>query len=182
MNNPNMSLPSLPAWQARSFWAVILTAILTVCSAFDIDLLGRLGTTENGVLDAIDTLMPIATAIWAWLERRAPNHRLSFPGGAMGALPLAVAMEILVFGALAQNQALASARCADRAGLLAVLADQFDESPVGMGLAEGAVVELLLSEGRTWTVLVTRPDGTSCILAGGTDWDAAEIAPDGDPA
>lgn len=70
------TLPVLPFWQARSFWAMSLTVILTLCNAAGVDLLGRLGTDEAGVLSAIDMTLPVATAFWAWLERRAPRYQL----------------------------------------------------------------------------------------------------------
>jgi hypothetical protein len=69
-------LPVMPFWMARSFWATLLTGLLTIAAAFDIDVLARFGGSEEGALAVIDHLLPVATAIWAWFERRAPNYRL----------------------------------------------------------------------------------------------------------
>jgi len=78
MTNTHMGdlLPTLPFWQARSFWATLLTAVLTVANALGIDVLARLGTDEAGILAAIDAVLPVLTAFWAWMERRAPNYKL----------------------------------------------------------------------------------------------------------
>lgn len=70
-------LPPLPFWLARSFWATLLTGILTICAAFNVDLLARFGTDPDGALAVIDALLPMATAVWAWLERRNPAFRLA---------------------------------------------------------------------------------------------------------
>ena len=88
----NLSLPTLPVWQARSFWVQLLLALTVMLNAQGIDLMGALGTlglgtTPEAVIDtgtravnAVQQLLPILFGIWAWLERRAPNFRLTFWG------------------------------------------------------------------------------------------------------
>jgi hypothetical protein len=68
----------------------------------------------------------------------------------------------------------ASARCGPRTELLNELSKQYREAPVAVGLVNsGALVEVLTSEsGTTWTILVSRPDGTSCLVAAGKEWQA----------
>lgn len=44
--------------------------------------------------------------------------------------------------------------------------------------------ELLTTrDGKTWTMLMTRPDGTACVIAAGEAWDEipAQMAASGDP-
>lgn len=56
-----------------------------------------------------------------------------------------------------------------------ILADQFKEAPIGMGLALGGtvVIELFAThDGRTFTVLLISRDGVACVLAEGSDWSA----------
>lgn len=62
--------------------------------------------------------------------------------------------------------------CAKRADILAYLEANFVEVPVAIGLsASGALVEILASDGgRTWTLLFTLPNGMSCLIAAGDDW------------
>lgn len=63
--------------------------------------------------------------------------------------------------------------CSTRANVLNHLSDNYAEAPVALGLAEnGGVIELLTSgQGNTWTIIITMPDGTSCMLAAGEDWE-----------
>ncbi len=67
----------------------------------------------------------------------------------------------------------AAPRCGQRQSLGETLATARGERPVSLGLDRtGQVVELFASEGgRTWTLLVTRPDGASCIIARGRYWE-----------
>ena len=53
------------------------------------------------------------------------------------------------------------------------LANKYSEAPVAVGMAEnGGVIEVLTStEGGTWTIIITMPDGTSCMVAAGEDWE-----------
>ena len=66
--------------------------------------------------------------------------------------------------------------CIDRVTALAHLAKEYGETPAAMGLSSnGAVVEVLASPGgKTWTVIVTFPDGRSCPVADGTGWETVK--------
>jgi hypothetical protein len=46
------------------------------------------------------------------------------------------------------------------------------EMPIGLGVTDaGTVIELWKSSnGSTWTLLLTMPNGTSCIVSAGKDW------------
>lgn len=63
--------------------------------------------------------------------------------------------------------------CAPREALLTSLSREYSEAPQAVGLANnGSVVELLSTrDGKTWTLLMTQPDGTSCVIAAGEAWD-----------
>lgn len=62
----------------------------------------------------------------------------------------------------------------------AELADKYGEARVAAGLSgRGAILELWASEAGTWTALVTRPDGLSCIVDAGQ---GIAMFPQGDPA
>jgi hypothetical protein len=62
--------------------------------------------------------------------------------------------------------------CGKRDKLLGTLAQSYQEKPAAIGLSQdGSLVELLTSaDGATWTILVTLPNGTSCIATAGQDW------------
>lgn len=81
----NLSLPPLPFWHARSFYAQLLLAASVFLNMLGIDLMAFLGaigfgTTPDEVIargvGVGQALAPIAFGLWAWFERRAPNYRL----------------------------------------------------------------------------------------------------------
>ena len=72
------------------------------------------------------------------------------------------------FPAFAQG----GAQCGPREGGLRSLAEKYGEELVGAGLVEqGFLFELLVSQnGETWTLLMSFPDGISCVAAHGENW------------
>lgn len=66
--------------------------------------------------------------------------------------------------------------CGDREEIIERLSGKFSEAPVAMGLSNtGGVIEVLSSaEGGTWSIIVTDPNGLSCLLAAGEYWEAAQ--------
>ncbi len=102
---------------------------------------------------------------------------LAFALLAVGALPLGSEP------AAAQG---APAICTARDGLLNQLERKYGEVPVAVGVtgvvAGGALVELLTTkDGLTWTIILTSPQGLSCLIASGEGW--RPLAPvSGDPA
>ena len=67
--------------------------------------------------------------------------------------------------------------CAARAEFLASLASRFSEFPSAMALTKnGWLLEVhSTGDGKTWTMTVTHPSGTTCGLVSGTAWET--IAP-----
>lgn len=67
--------------------------------------------------------------------------------------------------------------CGPRDKLIERLESQYGETQRAVGLkGTKALFEIWASEKGTWTVLMTRPDGTTCPLAEGTDWRDIEAA------
>ncbi|MBK18414.1 MAG: hypothetical protein CMM52_06210 [Rhodospirillaceae bacterium] len=64
--------------------------------------------------------------------------------------------------------------CTDRTQVIAQLSQQYSEAPVAMGVANnGGVLEILSSSaGKSWTIILTMPNGVSCMLAAGENWEA----------
>ena len=62
--------------------------------------------------------------------------------------------------------------CTERAALVAHLCRAYAETTIGRGIAgNGGVVELLSSpDGESWTLIITMPNGLSCLLASGENW------------
>ena len=58
--------------------------------------------------------------------------------------------------------------CDGRSEILNLLADKFQESLVEVYPGDGALLELFKRpDGATWTLLVTRESGVSCVLSFG---------------
>jgi hypothetical protein len=96
---------------------------------------------------------------------------------------LAFAALLLASPAFAQQPP--QQRCAARAEITAMLANQFLEVPLTRGFdpAAGVMVEMWGNPvSGTWTLLVTRPDQSVCILGDGemlevTEYEEPIIAP-----
>lgn len=73
--------------------------------------------------------------------------------------------------------------CKTRDEVASILALQHGELPVSGGIhGDDAVLELFVSEGsKTWSIIITQPDGTACLVAAGTDWMDESILPAGVP-
>lgn len=55
-----------------------------------------------------------------------------------------------------------------------MLQRKFAEQPSALGLqADGRLVEVFVADdGASWTIVLTRPDGRSCIVAVGHHWES----------
>ncbi len=61
--------------------------------------------------------------------------------------------------------------CGDHRQITNRLMADYSETRVGAGLdGFGSVVELFASEQGSWTILVTFPDGRTCLMAAGEAW------------
>lgn len=87
-----------------------------------------------------------------------------------GAAGLALGLMLAAAGVEAREPPV----CADRDALAERLAARFAERPVAGGLdAAGRLVEVFArADGTSWTMLATRPDGGSCVVATGRFWQA----------
>ncbi len=91
-------------------------------------------------------------------------------------LAAGLALILLTFGALSFAPGPAAAQgvpsaCAKRDALLSQLANRYGEVPVAIGVADGRLVELLTAkDGDTWTIILTNPQGVSCLIASGDGW------------
>ncbi len=77
--------------------------------------------------------------------------------------------------AWAQNQTPAPPQqCDQRARVLGHLAQKYNETPVAIGVTtSGGMVEVLTTgDGGTWTIILSNPNGTSCLVAAGEGWRA----------
>ena len=63
--------------------------------------------------------------------------------------------------------------CGQRSTVLDYLSSKYSEKPIAMGLAaNGGLIEVLSSiEGSTFTIIVTMPEGETCMVAAGEGWE-----------
>ena len=89
---------------------------------------------------------------------------------------ISIGLSVLVFAAMTVSfqvtEANAQAVCFERGALIKHLDGKFDEAPVAAGLAaNGSVLEVFTSpDGVTWTIVLTQPNGATCVMASGESW------------
>lgn len=92
----------------------------------------------------------------------------------LGLATIAVALAVLL---LAVSQAGAQGKCYPRPQAIAALTEQYSESRRSIGLAsQGRVMELWASEGGSWTITVTMPNGMTCLVASGQAFEQLDEA------
>ncbi len=74
--------------------------------------------------------------------------------------------------AFAASTAMAQPKCDSRDTVIKHLANKYKENPVAIGVTNsGGLVEVLTTaSGTTWTIIVTTPQGMSCLVAAGEGW------------
>ena len=91
---------------------------------------------------------------------------------------ISVIIQLMIFSAIGATAGM----CGTRDAFVKALANKYHEAPIGAGMVmqiEGktTVVELFKSKnGETWSLLVTSPDGKTCIIAVGQNW--ADVKPE----
>ena len=96
----------------------------------------------------------------------------SFSLALTGAVALAAAT-------LAGTHTAEAAMCGSRAAVTKLLSDRYREAPIGIGVvADSGVMEVdVADETATWTIVVTTPQGQTCIIAAGQNYEGmAHIA------
>ena len=90
-----------------------------------------------------------------------------------------IILGILLVASSSTNAA-AENSCGERKSYLAQLSEKFAESHAAIGTtADGGILEIFASDQGTWTILVSFPNGQSCFVAAGRDWEAlAKISND----
>jgi hypothetical protein len=72
--------------------------------------------------------------------------------------------------------------CDARKAILSEMKGSYSENPSAIGLASnGTVVEVLSSKDGTWTIIMTSPNGMSCLLAAGKFWQKVAAKAEGLP-
>lgn len=83
------------------------------------------------------------------------------------------AIALSIFATLASVVSVsAMPHCGDRDTVVSALGDLYGEHHVASGLQSSTgLLEIWSSgDGGSWTILLTRPDGVTCVMASGTYW------------
>ncbi len=69
-----------------------------------------------------------------------------------------------------------------RGDMVRELADKYREVPVAVGVTNaGGLVEVLTTaDGGTWSIVITTPQGMSCLVAAGEGWKTAKQPAEGE--
>ena len=80
---------------------------------------------------------------------------------------LILVLLVSLFPTMAQAQ---SSVCISYVELAEKLTANYGEKVIGRNVTPKAMIERYVSEKGTWSYVLTRPNGKSCILAAGKDW------------
>lgn len=97
-----------------------------------------------------------------------------------------VTVVVVALGALLMwlaTPARAMGMCGLRADFVAALNGKYSETRKAVALAgQTSLVEVFNSKAGTWTILVTTPDGMTCIIAAGKGWEDLPVEIEGSPS
>ena len=94
-----------------------------------------------------------------------------------------IAVSLLLYEIFDIPSASAEPACGDRTVILKELAKLYSERPQAMGLsADGKVIEVLISSTGSWSILVNHPNGLTCLVALGENWERLPVVATGPSA
>jgi hypothetical protein len=91
---------------------------------------------------------------------------------------VATSSVVVILGAVAMSHPAAADQaptaCGPHPDVIKALGDRFHETQSATALTSaGTLLEVLTAnDGSTWTIIVSRPDGLSCVVAAGQNWQA----------
>jgi hypothetical protein len=65
--------------------------------------------------------------------------------------------------------------CIARTEMVKMLEEKYKEQMIGRGIAGRSMVEVFVSEEGSFTVFYTSPNGVSCFIGAGRDWQTEVI-------
>jgi hypothetical protein len=95
---------------------------------------------------------------------------------------LAILVMLVGFLIVGASQLIAqTTRCASIEEVTAFLATQYQEELIARGTGPDGqdLLTFVHPDGKTWTIVVTGPDGRACMVASGVGWTTLERTPAG---
>jgi hypothetical protein len=99
------------------------------------------------------------------MRKAVSSRAFLFTSPAIAAASLA-SVAFVATPAMAQQTML----CGLRDDMGRMLDQRFGEQPQAAGVVGDRIVELLVSQTGSWTILITGTDGRACVVTGGEDW------------
>lgn len=100
------------------------------------------------------------------LDNRGSVWGAVIRGFAIGVLMLA--LWFLIWPAEAQVQM----QCGPHKRMTEILANKYKETPKANGtVSRKRLMQAFVSDGGSWTIVITTADGNSCIIAAGQNWE-----------
>ena len=82
----------------------------------------------------------------------------------------------LALGTLTAFPALAQQQCGPRDDVVKLLHTKYLESQRALGLIDDrSMMEVFISARGSWTMVVTKPGGLTCVIGTGRDWNARPV-------
>ncbi len=70
-----------------------------------------------------------------------------------------------------------AAVCSERKKFTSFLSKKYKEMPKAVGLVSNTgMMEVYVSKQGTWSILMTTPNGISCLIAAGDHWEGLKLA------
>ena len=137
---------------------------------------GLRGTQAQGTRTGVFSSHPLWPPEWDVVPGKVTAMKRAF-------VP-ALVLSALAGIALPATPATAQMVCGKRTDMVRQLDEKYGETRRSLGLAEGrGVVELFASEETgSWTILLTSPQGTACMMAAGEAFQIEQVMAEGNPA
>jgi len=92
------------------------------------------------------------------------------------AVPVLSSLLAASFFLLSTQQA-SAAICSERKKFTSFLSEKYNEVPKAVGLVSNTgMMEVYVSEKGTWSILMTSPNGITCLIAAGNNWQGLKMA------
>ena len=103
---------------------------------------------------------------------KARAHCARIQRTSVGKFSVGLLIGAVAIGSPAMAADQSQAACGPHTDVIKALGDKFHETPAATALTSaGTLLEVLTArDGSTWTIIVSRPDGLSCIVAAGENW------------
>ncbi len=115
-----------------------------------------------------------------WVSAKGFTRRVGPTARTVSMIFCVMLVSLFLIFTVTSRPVLAKQVCGERTQILEKLAKRYSETPQSIGLsADGNVVQVLVSEAGTWSILVSHPSRRTCLVAVGNHWESMPPLPVG---